>query len=155
MKLLFWPCHVTFFWIKDSSFFIQEALQSIATDPGLYQMLPRFSTFISEGVSIFSNFPLHFEAWLTWVPNIQVYLCSTHWLYVLLKGSCECGAKQLGSTDLPHADGQSANGQPHPVLGEICEWRKKKEIWWLNYIRTLNYIINTYFLIDIFFSAFL
>ncbi|PIO39505.1 hypothetical protein AB205_0092300 [Aquarana catesbeiana] len=26
-----------------------EALQSIATDPGLYQMLPRFSTFISEG----------------------------------------------------------------------------------------------------------
>lgn len=29
----------------------QEALQSIATDPGLYQMLPRFSTFISEGVS--------------------------------------------------------------------------------------------------------
>jgi len=30
---------------------LQEALQSIATDPGLYQMLPRFSTFISEGVS--------------------------------------------------------------------------------------------------------
>uniref|UniRef100_A0AAX7SZ47 Transcription initiation factor TFIID subunit 6 n=1 Tax=Astatotilapia calliptera TaxID=8154 RepID=A0AAX7SZ47_ASTCA len=30
-----------------------EALQSIATDPGLYQMLPRFSTFISEGVSTF------------------------------------------------------------------------------------------------------
>lgn len=30
----------------------QEALQSIATDPGLYQMLPRFSTFISEGVSL-------------------------------------------------------------------------------------------------------
>lgn len=30
----------------------QEALQSIATDPGLYQMLPRFSTFISEGVSV-------------------------------------------------------------------------------------------------------
>lgn len=30
----------------------QEALQSIATDPGLYQMLPRFSTFISEGVRI-------------------------------------------------------------------------------------------------------
>lgn len=29
---------------------LQEALQSIATDPGLYQMLPRFSTFISEGV---------------------------------------------------------------------------------------------------------
>lgn len=36
--------------------FIQEALQSIATDPGLYQMLPRFSTFISEGVSIYSVF---------------------------------------------------------------------------------------------------
>eukprot|EP00079_Xenopus_tropicalis_P018145 XP_004919136.1 PREDICTED: transcription initiation factor TFIID subunit 6 isoform X1 [Xenopus tropicalis] len=29
-----------------------EALQSIATDPGLYQMLPRFSTFISEGVRV-------------------------------------------------------------------------------------------------------
>ncbi|XP_074657832.1 transcription initiation factor TFIID subunit 6-like [Tubulanus polymorphus] len=29
-----------------------EALQSIATDPGLYQMLPRFSTFIAEGVKI-------------------------------------------------------------------------------------------------------
>ncbi|XP_077403379.1 transcription initiation factor TFIID subunit 6 isoform X3 [Vanacampus margaritifer] len=30
----------------------REALQSIATDPGLYQMLPRFSTFISEGVRV-------------------------------------------------------------------------------------------------------
>ncbi|KAG5275285.1 hypothetical protein AALO_G00145710 [Alosa alosa] len=29
-----------------------EALQSVATDPGLYQMLPRFSTFISEGVRV-------------------------------------------------------------------------------------------------------
>lgn len=29
-----------------------EALQSIATDPGLYQMLPRFSIFISEGVRV-------------------------------------------------------------------------------------------------------
>ncbi|XP_064207649.1 transcription initiation factor TFIID subunit 6-like [Anguilla rostrata] len=29
-----------------------EALQSIATDPGLYQMLPRFTTFISEGVRV-------------------------------------------------------------------------------------------------------
>ncbi|XP_042201250.1 transcription initiation factor TFIID subunit 6-like [Callorhinchus milii] len=29
-----------------------EALQSIAADPGLYQMLPRFSTFISEGVRV-------------------------------------------------------------------------------------------------------
>ncbi|KAJ8401729.1 hypothetical protein AAFF_G00377000 [Aldrovandia affinis] len=29
-----------------------EALQSIAIDPGLYQMLPRFSTFISEGVRV-------------------------------------------------------------------------------------------------------
>ena len=35
---------------------LQEALQSIATDPGLYQMLPRFSTFISEGVSLFYLF---------------------------------------------------------------------------------------------------
>jgi len=29
-----------------------EALQSLATDPGLAQMLPRFSTFISEGVRV-------------------------------------------------------------------------------------------------------
>nr|CAB3266799.1 transcription initiation factor TFIID subunit 6 [Phallusia mammillata] len=29
-----------------------EALQSLATDPGLSQMLPRFSTFISEGVRV-------------------------------------------------------------------------------------------------------
>lgn len=29
-----------------------EALQSLSTDPGLYQMLPRFSTFISEGVRV-------------------------------------------------------------------------------------------------------
>ncbi|XP_033101331.1 transcription initiation factor TFIID subunit 6-like, partial [Anneissia japonica] len=29
-----------------------EALQSLATDPGLYQMLPRFSAFISEGVKV-------------------------------------------------------------------------------------------------------
>ncbi|KAI4887411.1 hypothetical protein NFI96_018881 [Prochilodus magdalenae] len=33
-------------------FMRKEALQSIATDPGLYQMLPRFSTFISEGVRV-------------------------------------------------------------------------------------------------------
>eukprot|EP00794_Sanderia_malayensis_P012197 gene12197-13453_t len=29
-----------------------EALHSLASDPGLYQLLPRFSTFISEGVKI-------------------------------------------------------------------------------------------------------
>ncbi|PVD18299.1 hypothetical protein C0Q70_20848 [Pomacea canaliculata] len=29
-----------------------EALQSLATDPGLHQMLPRFITFVSEGVKI-------------------------------------------------------------------------------------------------------
>jgi len=29
----------------------QEALHSLASEPGLHQMLPRFSTFISEGVS--------------------------------------------------------------------------------------------------------
>lgn len=29
-----------------------EALQSLATDPGLHQMLPRFSTFIAEGVKV-------------------------------------------------------------------------------------------------------
>lgn len=30
----------------------QQALQSLVSDPGLHQMLPRFSTFISEGVKI-------------------------------------------------------------------------------------------------------
>lgn len=39
-----------------STCLLQEALQSIATDPGLYQMLPRFSTFISEGVIILFYF---------------------------------------------------------------------------------------------------
>ncbi|XP_028401111.1 transcription initiation factor TFIID subunit 6-like [Dendronephthya gigantea] len=29
-----------------------EALQSLSTDPGLYQMLPRFCTFIAEGVKV-------------------------------------------------------------------------------------------------------
>ena len=31
---------------------LQEALQSLASDPGLHQMLPRFSAFISEGVKV-------------------------------------------------------------------------------------------------------
>nr|XP_006825877.1 PREDICTED: transcription initiation factor TFIID subunit 6-like [Saccoglossus kowalevskii] len=29
-----------------------EALQSLSSDPGLYQMMPRFSTFIAEGVKV-------------------------------------------------------------------------------------------------------
>lgn len=29
-----------------------EALQSLSTDPGLYQLLPRFTTFIAEGVKV-------------------------------------------------------------------------------------------------------
>lgn len=29
-----------------------EALQSLATDPGLHQMLPHFTSFIAEGVSL-------------------------------------------------------------------------------------------------------
>ena len=33
-------------------FVLQEALQSLATDHGLHQMLPRFSTFIYEGVKV-------------------------------------------------------------------------------------------------------
>jgi len=39
-------------WSKQKFQFVQEALQSLATDPGLSQMLPRFSTFISEGVRV-------------------------------------------------------------------------------------------------------
>lgn len=30
----------------------QEALQSLACDPGLHEMLPRMCTFISEGVKV-------------------------------------------------------------------------------------------------------
>lgn len=45
--------------------------------------------------------------------------------FSLPKGSCKCGAKQPGSTDLSDADGQSSDGQPHPVFGEICEWCKQ------------------------------
>ena len=32
--------------------FLQEALQSLALDPGLHEMLPRMCTFISEGVKV-------------------------------------------------------------------------------------------------------
>lgn len=31
---------------------LQEALQSLACDPGLHEMLPRMCTFISEGVKV-------------------------------------------------------------------------------------------------------
>ncbi len=34
----------------------QEALTSLATDTGMHQMLPRFSTFISEGVKVWATF---------------------------------------------------------------------------------------------------
>ena len=30
---------------------LQEALTSLSMDPGLHQMLPRFTMFVSEGVS--------------------------------------------------------------------------------------------------------
>lgn len=31
---------------------MQEALQSLASDPGLHEMLPRMCTFIAEGVKV-------------------------------------------------------------------------------------------------------
>jgi len=31
---------------------LQEALQSLASDPGLHEMLPRMCTFIAEGVKV-------------------------------------------------------------------------------------------------------
>ena len=40
---------------------MQEALQSLATDPGLHQMLPRLSTFLYEGVSIGSDMEMYME----------------------------------------------------------------------------------------------
>lgn len=33
-------------------FELQEALQSLSNDPGLYEMLPRLCTFIAEGVRV-------------------------------------------------------------------------------------------------------
>jgi len=40
-----------FYKIKPIIFF-QEALQSLASDPGLHEMLPRMCTFIAEGVKV-------------------------------------------------------------------------------------------------------
>jgi len=42
---------------------LQEALHSLTSDPGLYQMLPHFSTFISEGVSCVYHIQLHCLLW--------------------------------------------------------------------------------------------
>lgn len=38
--------------IQLNNFFFQEALQSLASDPGLHEMLPRMCTFIAEGVKV-------------------------------------------------------------------------------------------------------
>lgn len=35
-----------------SKLLLQEALQSLASDPGLHEMLPRMCTFIAEGVKV-------------------------------------------------------------------------------------------------------
>lgn len=39
------------YWVQYLFAVEQEALSSLTTDPGLHQLLPRFSTFIAEGVS--------------------------------------------------------------------------------------------------------
>lgn len=41
-----------FGYINCRYFALQEALQSLACDPGLHEMLPRMCTFISEGVKV-------------------------------------------------------------------------------------------------------
>ena len=80
-------------------FVSQEALQSLATDPGLYQMLPRFCTFIAEGVSkafwvnmcLKSGIPwLRPPAWLVFnEPNIiQSTLVLTPWSLHLFTSKC-------------------------------------------------------------------
>lgn len=49
-------CPNQFIWILHGFNFqfltLQEALHSLASDPGLYQVVPRFSMFIAEGVKV-------------------------------------------------------------------------------------------------------
>lgn len=96
---------------------MQEALQSIATDPGLYQMLPRFSTFISEGVRKFPTSSNPSKRVSLHTKSPYVFSCN----FSVPAGPCKCGAEQLGSSDLSHADGQSSNGQSHSVFRKIRE----------------------------------
>ena len=89
------------------------------------------------------------------IKNTQSYLCWKYWLYDIPKGSCKCGAKQLGSADLSNADGQSSNGQPHVVFGEICESRKQTKwcIFLLKVVISINTIILIYFFLSLFVAA--
>ena len=48
---------------------VQEALHSLTSDPGLYQMLPHFSTFISEGVS--QSLSLNLPVFVLLLPRLR------------------------------------------------------------------------------------
>ena len=57
-----------------------EALQSLASDPGLYQLLPRFTTFISEGVKV--NVAQHNLALLIYLLRMIKSLMENSTLYL-------------------------------------------------------------------------
>ncbi|XP_050408813.1 transcription initiation factor TFIID subunit 6 [Patella vulgata] len=77
-----------------------EALQSLATDPGLHQMLPRYSSFISEGVKI--NVVQHNLALLIYLMRMVKSLMDNQTLFLekylheMIPGVCTCVvSKQL------------------------------------------------------------
>ena len=57
-----------------------EALQSLSIDPGLYQLLPRFTTFISEGVKV--NVAQHNLALLIYLLRMIKALMENNTLYL-------------------------------------------------------------------------
>ena len=57
-----------------------EALQSLSTDPGLYQLLPRFTTFIAEGVKV--NVAQHNLALLIYLLRMIKALMENNTLYL-------------------------------------------------------------------------
>ena len=94
-----------------------EALQSLACDPGLHQMLPRLCTFIAEGVRV--NVVQHNLGMNNSLPvrNLQtIELCwlNEHQYYILIN-KIYC----FSYLDLSYENGQISLGEPDTFLGEI------------------------------------